>query len=681
MNENLCMGCMENKGDLSVCPYCGYSESAPRIQSCLAPRSLIGGRYLVGKVLSYNGEGVTYIGYDTVSDRKVAVREFFPEALVTRAADGRSVEIRPNCQIQFKTYLSDFLEVNEKIAHLRSISSLAQILDITEDCETVYAISEYPLGETLEQFLQRRGMMLTWGETYDLMMPVIRTMQLIHEDGIIHRGISPSTLYITSSGKAKLSGFGISAVRAARTELTAELFPGFSAPEQYSTTSPHGTWTDIYAICAVLYLCVTGIAPPEALIRSPETGLIRPRERNETVPTKVSSAILQGLSIRPDDRIRTIPELSSRLLPSKAVAGGDAPTVAIPAIPSGTAEKAHTDAQPRYPDTPVRHTPAQSGEPPRTQRNTGSRPAVNGQRSASQQRNNMPGNMPAQRGNAQQRGNAPQRSGNIQQQRSQRPVQGNHVSAKEAEKKKERNVVLTAMFVTLPILLIILIFTFWFLFGGKDSNKDSYKNSIVTSDSTSDDGSSSSGFGNYTPPVSSSSSDSDSQQSSEESSSEPSSESSSEPSSESSEESSEPTWSMIQLVGRQLEEVQQDGEVTGHITIDSNIEFVYSESAAQGEIIWQDIAVGTPLEKGAIVRIKVSRGSQYVVIPDWEKCSQEEYEQKLNELSIPYKVEKKISTDYPSGYVIGTDHMAGTKYDLESGTTITIYVCENNQSY
>ena len=678
MNENLCMGCMENKGDLSVCPYCGYSENAPRIQSCLAPRSLIGGRYLVGKVLSYNGEGVTYIGYDTVSDRKVAVREFFPEALVTRSADGRTVEIRPNCQIQFKTYLSDFLEVNEKISHLRSISSLAQILDITEDCETVYAVSEYPLGETLEQFLQRRGMMLTWGETYDLMMPVIRTMQLIHEDGIIHRGISPSTIYITSSGKAKLSGFGISAVRAARTELTAELFPGFSAPEQYSTTSPHGTWTDIYAICAVLYLCVTGIAPPEALIRSPETELIRPRERNETVPTKVSSAIMQGLAIRPDDRIRTIPELSSRLLPSKAPTGGDAPTVAIPAIPSGNTEKSRPSDAPRYPDNPVRHTPAQGGdasrrsggEPPRTQRTTGSRPAVqSGQRQAPQQRNQ-------QQRSPQQRNAPAQRP----VQRNQRPVQANHVSAKEMEKKKERNVVLTAMFVTLPILLIILIFTFWILFGGKNSNKDSYKNDIVSSDSLgADDSSSSSGFGNYTPPVSSSSSSSES--SSEESSKESSSEPSSEPSSESSEESSAETWSMIQLVGRQLEDVQQDGEVTGHITIDSNIEYVYSESAAEGEIIWQDTAVGTQLEKGATVRVKVSRGSQYVVIPDWEKCSQEEYEQKLNELSIPYKIEKKLSTDYPSGYVIGTDHMAGTKYDLESGTTITVYVCENNQSY
>ena len=113
---------VELRSQQTVCPYCGYSENGPRIQSCLPPRSLIGGRYLAGKVLSYNGEGVTYIGYDTVSDRKVSVREFFPDALVTRAEDGKTVEVRPNCQIQFKTYLSDFLEVNEKVARLRSIS-------------------------------------------------------------------------------------------------------------------------------------------------------------------------------------------------------------------------------------------------------------------------------------------------------------------------------------------------------------------------------------------------------------------------------------------------------------------------------------------------------------------------------------------------------------------------------
>ena len=138
---------------------------------------------------------------------------------------------------------------------------------------------------------------------------------------------------------------------------------------------------------------------------------------------------------------------------------------------------------------------------------------------------------------------------------------------------------------------------------------------------------------------------------------------------------------MGKLVGRQLEDVQNDGEVTGHITIDPDIEYVYSESAAMGEIIWQDIPAGDKVENGSSVRIKVSRGSQYVTIPDWDKVSQEDYEAALDALSIPYKVVTKVSTDYPSGYVIGCDHIVGTKYDLESKTPITIYVCENNQSY
>ena len=658
MNENLCMGCMENKGELEVCPYCGYSENAPRIQSCLPPRSLIGDRYLIGKVLSYNGEGVTYIGYDTVSERKVSVREFFPDALVTRSADGRTVEVRPNCQIQYKTYLSDFLEVNEKVAHLRSISSLAQILDITEDCGTFYAVSEYPLGETLEQFLARRGMMLTWGETYDLLLPVIRTMQLVHEDGIIHRGISPQTIYITSSGRAKLSGFCISAVRAARTELAAELFPGFSAPEQYSTTSPHGTWTDIYAICAVLYLCVTGIAPPEALIRTPETEIIRPRERNETVPVKVSAAIMQGLSLRPGDRIRTISELSTRLLPAKA-APADAPTVAIPAVsPShtGATHPCTPHPQPNHPRQDSRSYPDSRAHAAPSQSRPQQRPPQN-----------HPAQRPAQR---------PPQNRPVQQTRVPNPRAEQRME-QEAENKKERSVVLKAMLVTLPILLVILIFTFWFLFGGKRTKTESYKDNIVSS-SEEESSSSGSGFVNYTPPVSSSQTASDSSEVSSAPSSEPA-ESSSEPSSEESSDAN--TWSMGKLVGRQLEDVQNDGEVTGHITIDPDIEYVYSESAAMGEIIWQDIPAGDKVENGSSVRIKVSRGSQYVTIPDWDKVSQEDYEAALDALSIPYKVVTKVSTDYPSGYVIGCDHIVGTKYDLESKIPITIYVCENNQSY
>ena len=59
-------------------------------------------------------------------------------------------------------------------------------------------------------------------------------------------------------------------------ELVAELFPRIFCTEQYSTVSPHGPWTDVYAVCALLYTCVTAAAPPEALIRSTERPLLPP---------------------------------------------------------------------------------------------------------------------------------------------------------------------------------------------------------------------------------------------------------------------------------------------------------------------------------------------------------------------------------------------------------------------
>lgn len=38
-------------------------------------------------------------------------------------------------------------------------------------------------------------------------------------------------------------------------------------PEQYQTHGVQGPWTDIYALCATIYKCLTGITPPDAIAR------------------------------------------------------------------------------------------------------------------------------------------------------------------------------------------------------------------------------------------------------------------------------------------------------------------------------------------------------------------------------------------------------------------------------
>ena len=64
--HKLCMGCMNELDRHGVCRYCSYTDDIPHLQSYLAPRTVLDDRYIVGKMLSYNGEGASYICYDMV---------------------------------------------------------------------------------------------------------------------------------------------------------------------------------------------------------------------------------------------------------------------------------------------------------------------------------------------------------------------------------------------------------------------------------------------------------------------------------------------------------------------------------------------------------------------------------------------------------------------------------------
>ena len=78
-------------------------------------------------------------------------------------------------------------------------------------------------------------------------MPVLSTLGMLHTAGIVHRGISPVTLHIGRDGKMRIGGFSISQARTSRSELTAQLFPGYAAVEQYGFEGEQGAWTDIYS--------------------------------------------------------------------------------------------------------------------------------------------------------------------------------------------------------------------------------------------------------------------------------------------------------------------------------------------------------------------------------------------------------------------------------------------------
>lgn len=118
---------------------------------------------------------------------------------------------------------------------------------------------------------------------------------------------------MTEKNELKLIDFQISAGRTTGTEIACEMYPGYSAPEQYSSAEWQGTWTDVYGISATLYRVLTGCVPAESISRLGNDNCPEPMVINRNVPSHVSKVIMNGLKLNTSNRIQTITELVVKL--------------------------------------------------------------------------------------------------------------------------------------------------------------------------------------------------------------------------------------------------------------------------------------------------------------------------------------------------------------------------------
>ena len=311
--DHLCMSCMREIGDENQCPYCGFHADSPQLAPYLPLRTVVAERYLAGKLLDYNGDGATYMGWDLEMNAPVTIREFLPDSIAERREDLTLVPMA-GCEITYRDCYQSFLELWRKLARMRGLSALILVFDIVEDHGTAYAISEYMEGVSLREYLLRSPSgYLSWEQARILFMPVLSTLGTLHSAGIIHRGISPTTLIVGKNGKMRITGFSIWQARTARGDLTAQLFPGYAAIEQYGFEGQQGPRTDIYAFSAVLYRTLIGSTPLEATSRVTNDRLMVPGKFAEQLPAYVINALMNGLQILPEDRTRTVDQLRAEL--------------------------------------------------------------------------------------------------------------------------------------------------------------------------------------------------------------------------------------------------------------------------------------------------------------------------------------------------------------------------------
>ena len=308
--SELCPGCMSPKADDDQCRKCGFDGTA-NPDEFLQIKTILSDRYLVGKLLSSNGEGATYMGYDAELDAPVFIREFFPKGLCTR--EGENVYASEQYSDSFVTHKNEFLSLARVLARMRNLSAILPVYDIFEQNDTAYYISEAVEYITLRDFLVRNGGRLNYNQMCRLFKPVFSTLASLHSVGVIHRGISPETMIVGRDGRLRIIGFCISDLRTARTTLAPELFKGYAAIEQYGFDGDSGAWTDVYSVAAVIYRTLIGSPAPDATERVTNDRMIIPPDIAEELPAYALSALADALQILPNDRTQSIEDFRDEL--------------------------------------------------------------------------------------------------------------------------------------------------------------------------------------------------------------------------------------------------------------------------------------------------------------------------------------------------------------------------------
>ncbi len=301
--DRLCIGCMNDNGGERVCSICGYDSEKANGDNCLPIKYWLKDRYYIGRVLDSNGEGITYIGWDNKNDSIVNVREYFPTGACLRKKD-LAVGIVPGNEFAFNDGIMKFIELHKKIATYSDLPALLPVIEVFEENGTAYSIIKSVPGISLREFLIRNGGNLSWEQARPLFLPLITTVSALHEGGILHRGISPDTIIVGRDGKLRLSGICIRAARMSKSSLSVQLYPGFSAIEQYGFDMEvgDGRHTDVYGMAATLFRVLMGAAPTDASERISNDNMQIPASVADTLPKYVLSALANALQIMPADR-------------------------------------------------------------------------------------------------------------------------------------------------------------------------------------------------------------------------------------------------------------------------------------------------------------------------------------------------------------------------------------------
>jgi serine/threonine protein kinase len=248
----------------------GADKASPAENEALARGTvLLSDQFTILRPLSNGGFGITYLARDNYLERKVVIKECFPQVFCRR--DGKRVVPRSQGYLsKHRTVVDMFIREARSIAKLRH-PNIVGVHRIFEDNDTAYMALDLIDGHDLLHVARGKGSKLSPAELTDILIKLLDAIDLVHRQDLLHRDISPDNILLDKWGSPVLIDFGAAREEASReTRMLSTMLivkDGYSPQEFYFAGGAQSPASDLYALAATFYHVITGAAPVNSQTR------------------------------------------------------------------------------------------------------------------------------------------------------------------------------------------------------------------------------------------------------------------------------------------------------------------------------------------------------------------------------------------------------------------------------
>ncbi|GAB2699662.1 serine/threonine protein kinase [Aliiglaciecola aliphaticivorans] len=305
-------------------------------ESLALPPGTILQQYQIESVLGMGGFGIVYKAKHLRLDSDVAIKEYLPQHCASR--QGSTVQpVSQQSAEEFNSGIESFLNEAKQLVVFEDHPNIIRCKDFFDLNGTAYLVMNLEHGLELAEILHNyadAGHSLTQEQIISLIVPILDGLSFIHSEGVLHRDIKPTNIFVRKAdSRPLLIDFGAAKQNFQQTQKTKHQMhtPGYAPLEQLGSEGDLGAWTDIYAVGVMIWRIVTSNPqPPEAQFRTVRVmqGKVDPavEELDKFKGAFTQDFIdttLKAMAINISDRFQTAEEFKTALLQSNPISDKD----------------------------------------------------------------------------------------------------------------------------------------------------------------------------------------------------------------------------------------------------------------------------------------------------------------------------------------------------------------------